>query len=126
PRTWSLPSACSPRSAEWRPPSSTKTSTRQGCPECPMRSSISPPTDRSWRSGSEGSSRSRSFPRIIPTAQVRFRHGRVAQHRVGRTFRDLLTEIEHNHVLGEIAHQLYVVLDPQHRGSELVPDAQEE
>ena len=64
--------------------------------------------------------------RLAATAQVRLDHARIAQHRVRRSRGDPLAEVEHRHGVGQVADQLHVVLDPQHRHAELVLDPQAE
>src|SRR5438105_3496487 len=59
-------------------------------------------------------------------SQVSLNDAGVGLHLAGRSLRDLLAEVEADHAVGDAHHQVHVVLDDQHRQSELLVDSAEE
>jgi hypothetical protein len=62
--------------------------------------------------------------RLAP-ADVGSGHLGIGQHLVRQAARQFLAIVQHQHLVGEVANELHVVLDPDHGRRELVPDAQE-
>src|SRR5690606_35798888 len=59
-------------------------------------------------------------------AEISAHHIRMAQHHLRRAFRDGAAVVEYVNPVGEIGDHLHIVLDPDHRDSEIVLDPQNE